>query len=90
MIVLDASTLVSAAFNRQGVPALAVRRAFAVDQVAVSPGTMAELLGVLVRPRIVRFTRPQLRDELLVLLDGLGVPFARSESVADCRDPKDN
>ena len=90
MIVLDASTLVSATFSSKGVPARAVRHALHEDQVAVSEAVMAELLDVLDRPRVARFLDPGLRAELLWQLDNLGVPFAPTESVADCRDPKDD
>jgi putative PIN family toxin of toxin-antitoxin system len=90
VIVLDTSTLVSATFNSEGVPAQAVRRALREDQVAVSEAVIAELLDVLDRPRVARFLDPRLRAELLWQLDNLGVPFAPTERVADCRDPKDD
>lgn len=90
MIVLDASTLVSATFRRDNVPDRAVRYALREDQVAVSAATMSELLDVLGRPRVARFLDPELRVELLWLLDTLGVIFAPTEAVKDCRDPKDD
>jgi putative PIN family toxin of toxin-antitoxin system len=90
VIVLDASTLVSATFSSEGVPARAVRRALREDRVAVSEAVMAELLDVLDRPRVARFLDPRLRAELLWQLDNLGVPFTPSERVADCRDAKDD
>ena len=90
MIVLDASTLVSASMSRGGVPDRAVRHAFAFDKVAVSEPTMAELLDVLVRPRLARFIDPELRDEVLTLIDALGAFFTPTDAVADCRDAKDD
>lgn len=90
MIVLDASTLVSAAFNSVAVPARAVQRALREDRVAVSEAVMVELLEVLDRPRVARFIDPDLRTELLWQLETLGVPFAPAERVTDCRDPKDD
>lgn len=90
MIVLDATTLVSATFRREGIPARAVRRALRSDRVAVSEAVLAELLDVLDRPRLARFIDPELRAELVGQLDTLGVFFAPTEVVADCRDPKDD
>jgi putative PIN family toxin of toxin-antitoxin system len=90
VIVFDASTLISATFRRDGVPARAVRLALQVDQLAVSEATMAELLDVLDRPRLARFVAPDLRDELLGQLDALALFFSPTEVVADCRDAKDD
>ncbi len=65
MIVVDASTLVSAAFCRGSVPDLAVRRALTTDRIAVSEAVMAEFLDVLYRPRLARYINPELRADLL-------------------------
>jgi putative PIN family toxin of toxin-antitoxin system len=90
VIVFDTSTLVSAAFRRNGVPSQAVRRALAMDRIAVSEAVMTELLDVLHRPRLARFLDPGLRTELIGQLLALGALFAPAERVTDCRDPKDN
>ena len=90
MIVLDASTLVSAAIKPGSPPHRAVRHAFDVDEVAFSEATLVELVDVLSRPRLARFIDPELRDEVLALLDAHGVFFVPTERVTDCRDPKDN
>jgi uncharacterized protein len=90
VIVFDTSTLVGAAIGRGSVPDRAVRHAFASDHVAVSEATLSELLDVFARPRLARFIDPELRDEVLSLLDAFGVFFTPAERVADCRDPKDD
>ena len=90
MIVFDASTLVSATFDSQGIPSRAVQRALREDQVAISEPVMAELLDVLHRPRVARFLKPELRSQLLGQFVALGVPFGPTERVTDCRDPKDD
>ncbi|MBV9735978.1 MAG: putative toxin-antitoxin system toxin component, PIN family [Acidisphaera sp.] len=90
MIVFDATTLVSATFRRQGVPARAVRQALQSDRVAISEAVLAELLDVLDRPRLARFVDPELRAELVGQLDALGVFFTPTETVTDCRDAKDD
>jgi putative PIN family toxin of toxin-antitoxin system len=90
VIVLDASTLVSAAMKPRSVPGRAVNRAFEADEIAVSEATLAELADVLARPRLARFVSQERREELLALLDASGVFFAPTERVADCRDAKDD
>ena len=90
MIVFDASALVSASIRRSSVPARAFFHALRTDQVAVSDATLTELREVLARPRVARFVDPELRDEVLSLLDISGLPFTPAERVAECRDPKDN
>lgn len=60
MIVFDASTLISAAFRSDGIPASAVQRALRGDRVAVSERVMTELLEVLGRPSLARFLNPAL------------------------------
>lgn len=90
MIVLDASTFVSASFRRGSVPDRAVRHAFRTDRVALSEPVRAELLDVLHRPKLARFVTPDVRADLLGQLSTLGVFFAPTVPVSDCRDPKDN
>ena len=88
--MLDASTVVGAAIRRGSVPDQAMRLAFATDRVAVSDDMIAELMDVLYRPKLARFVNPELRDDVLSLLDTDGVTFTPTERVTDCRDPKDN
>ena len=90
MIVFDASTLVSATFRRNAVPARAAQHAFRADRLAVSEPVLAELIDVLSRSKLQRFLDPVLRSELLWQLDTLGASFQPVERVTDCRDPKDN
>ena len=67
-----------------------MRHGLRTDQVAVSEAVLAEVLEVLGRPRLARFVDPELRAELVGQLDALGVVFAPAETVADCRDAKDD
>lgn len=90
MIVVDASSLVSAAMRHGSVPDRVVRHALRTDRVAVSEPVMAELLDVLYRPRLARFLDPGQRADLLGLLNALGEMVTPTIPVTDCRDEKDN
>lgn len=90
MIVFDVSTLIGAAIRRDGVPELALRRAFREDLVAVSEAVMAELLDVLGRQRLARHLDPVLRVALVERLVSQGVVFEPEVAVADRRGAKNN
>ena len=49
-----------------------------------------EIADVLHRPRLARFVKPELRDEVLALLLSGAQWFRPAVAVADCRDPLDN
>lgn len=65
MIVVGATTFVSATFRRGSVPARAASQALRFDRVAVSEAILAELLDVLDWPRLALFVDPALRAELV-------------------------
>ena len=88
--LLDASTLVSATFRRDGIPARAVGHALRRNRVAVSEAMLMELLEVLHRPQIARFLDPELRAELVGQLLAVGTVYHPTLRVTDCRDAKDN
>jgi putative PIN family toxin of toxin-antitoxin system len=90
VIVVDASTLVSAAFRRGRVPDLAVRHALRTGQIAVSDPVMAEFLDVLYRPGLARFIEPELRADLLGQIRAGATVVRPTVTVTDCRNPKDN
>ncbi len=90
MIVVDASTLVSATFRRGCVPDLAMRHALRIGKIAVSEAVMYEFLDVLYRPGLARYVKPELRADLLGQFRAVATLFAPTVTVTDCRDAKDN
>ena len=90
MIVVDASTLVSATFRQGSVPDLAVRHALRTGGVAVSEPVMAEFLDVLHRPGLAKYVNPELRADLLGQFLAGAVVIVPTMTVTDCRDAKDN
>ncbi len=90
MIIVDASTLVSATFRRGSVPDLAVRHALRTGQVAVSEPVMAEFVDVLYRPGLAKYVKPELRADLLGQFRARAAVIVPTVIVTDCRDAKDN
>lgn len=71
-------------------PRRAFRRALERDVPALSRAVWDEIAAVMHRPRLARFVRAELRDELLDALRRAAVWFEPAEAVTDCRDAKDN
>lgn len=90
MIVVDASTLISAALKPDSVPEQAVLRAEDVDVFALSAAVDAEISEVLSRPKFARAISAARRQHFLLLLRNDAVWFEPTTRIADCRDPKDN
>lgn len=90
MIVFDASVLVSAAMDSNGVPFRAFAKARASDQVGMSQAVFDEVSDVLHRPRLARFLDTVPRAELMDQLLSGAIWFAPTQRVTDCRDPKDD
>jgi putative PIN family toxin of toxin-antitoxin system len=90
MIVIDASTLVSAALKPDSIPEQAVLRAEEVDVFALSAAVDAEISGVLNRPKFARAISATRRDRFPRNLRDAAVWFDPSVRVVDCRDAKDN
>ena len=90
MIVVDASTLVSATFGQGSVPDLAVRHALLTGRVAISEAVMAEFLDVLHRLVLAKYIKPELRADLLGQFRAVTAVIVPTVTVTDCRDAKDN
>lgn len=72
-VVLDTSTLVSAALRVGSVPHQAFSRAAAQGELCFSQHTLAELDTVLMRPKFDKYLPPDLRREFLGLVHELAV-----------------
>lgn len=90
MIVFDASTIVGVALRQDSVPERALRRALALQPLALSLPVNAEYVEVLGRPKFVPMLVPGRRDEILALVRGAARWFVPAIRVTDCRDAKDN
>lgn len=89
-VVVDASTVVSAALIRDSSPEQAIRLARAVDVICVSDAVIGEIGAVLARPKFRSAITEGRRREILELLIAGSKRYAPEHRVADCRDPKDD
>jgi len=89
-VVLDTSTLVSAALRVQSVPSRAFLKALGSCEICTSDETLQELGEVLSRPKFDRYLDRAERIAFVELFSTYATKFEVHESVDDCRDPKDN
>jgi len=73
-----------------GIPYQALKKARAIDSLALSQPVFDEVFDVLHRPRLARFIDADLRAELLDQLVSGTLWFEPTITVTDCRDPADN
>jgi putative PIN family toxin of toxin-antitoxin system len=88
--VLDTNTIISALLIRESLPRRAFDHAFAQGSVLVSEQTIAELTDVLQRPRFDRYISLERRLQFLAGFVQDTMLITVTETIADCRDPKDN
>ncbi len=92
--VFDTSTLISAVLRPSSIPRQAFMSALGRYTLFVSPATLDELEGVLLRPKFDAYASPTERAAFFAryrLETTLLIPDARSDEMANgaCRDPKD-
>ena len=88
--VLDTNTIVSALLLPTSIPRQAFDHAFDVGLVIVSEATVAELGDVLQRNRFDKYVREEARLLFLATFTHDAALIAVTETITDCRDPKDN
>lgn len=94
-VVLDTSTLVSAALRVGSTPNQALALALSVGEVCVSVSTLAELDAVLMRPKFDAYQPPDVRRAFVTMVRKhatlvLVSAADEAKAVPVCRDPKDN
>ncbi len=88
-VVIDTGVFISAAIKAQTVPNIAVYRAAQRGVLLKSRSTEAELIEVIDRPYLARLIAPAARARVLELM-ALAELVPIVESIAACRDPKDD
>lgn len=94
-VVLDTSTLVSAALRMESAPNRAMSKALRDYEVCASPATLAELEQVLMREKFDRYLDQETRRAFLAMYRShthLFPVFEREEMALQqlCRDSRDN
>jgi putative PIN family toxin of toxin-antitoxin system len=91
IVVLDASTFVSAALKGDSLPERALLRAVAqANRLILSQEVEDEYREVIFRPKFDRFVSAERRQRILDLAVFAAERVEPSESVRECRDPKDD
>ena len=87
-VVLDTSTLVSAALRVDSVPSLALLKVLRECELCTSELTLQELASVLSRPKFDRYLARAERDQFVRLIGAYSVVWEVRDEVRDCRDPQ--
>jgi len=94
-IIVDTSTLVSAALRADSKPRQALKKATDLFELCVSEGTLSELEMVLARPQFAKYGSDETLRAFVESVRSDGSMFSVSEADLEtvepaCRDPKDN
>jgi putative PIN family toxin of toxin-antitoxin system len=88
--VFDANVIVSAFLFKNSSPRLALEMAKNQGIIILSETVIDELSDVLSRSKFDRYLAKSIRQELLETLVEASLLVQPSESIDECRDPKDN
>jgi uncharacterized protein len=89
-IVFDTNTLVSALLFEPSVPAQAFFAAMDAGEILLSATLVNEVNEVLQRKKFEKYISAEQREEFLIALVQSGRLIEVTETIAVCRDPKDN
>lgn len=89
-VVIDTGVVVSAALLPRSVPRQAFDLAADRGRLLISSATVAELDDVLRRPKFDRYAGEEKRLELLAAVVREAEVIEVTETIAECRDPKDD
>ena len=88
--VVDTNILISVALAADSVPAMAFERAIQLGVVVYSESTFKEFCQTLNKPKLAKRISDLSRTFLVDLFIAEFVRIQPTETIADCRDPKDN
>lgn len=90
MLVIDTNIWVSYVLMPHSALGLKVKQLISEHPYAFSEDTFVELTDVLMRDKFDRFIAAEKRGEVLKLIASGGEWYRPTETITDCRDPKDN
>ncbi|MBL7161197.1 MAG: putative toxin-antitoxin system toxin component, PIN family [Anaerolineales bacterium] len=88
--VFDTNILVSALFSKKSVPRKAFDKAVKEGEILVSLAVVDELNDVLMREKFNRYLKEADRIQFQIVLLQEATFIEITETIAECRDPKDN
>ncbi len=88
--VFDTNTLISAVFNENSPPALALKKARTIGTLLVSDEITAEYLMVFAREKFNRWLSLEIRIAFIENIISNALPIQIVENIQECRDPKDD
>src|SRR5215472_17460650 len=89
-VVIDTNALISRLLLPASIPARAVSKAVAEDQLLASDDTIMELADVLGRPKFDPYVTIRERQEFLRLFNRIADRIPITRVIQVCRDPKDD
>lgn len=89
-VVVDTNVLVSYFLRRDSVPGQAARKAIATARIVFSDATLAELIAVLERKHLSRFSTPELRKAFVRSIVDHAEIVEIIRPLRICRDPGDD
>ncbi len=89
-IVLDTNTLLSAAISEESISYKAYQKARKKFQIVLSSKTWVEINEVINRPKFNKYLDEFGRTFFLASLKQNAIFIEPTETITDCRDPKDN
>ncbi|MGI4802876.1 MAG: putative toxin-antitoxin system toxin component, PIN family [Janthinobacterium lividum] len=90
VFVVDANVVVSAALSPSSISRQAIATARRHGTIALSEAVFGEVNEVLSRPKFRRAISDDRRREVLELLSAAAAWFEPAQTIAECRDAKDN
>ena len=88
--VLDTNVLVSIALSARSIPGKAILAAYQHGTIIYSDETYREFVATLDKPKLVSRVDGDMHRELLAAFQEGFLRIQPTETITDCRDPKDN
>jgi putative PIN family toxin of toxin-antitoxin system len=90
LIIVDTNTLLSSSLFKYGAPRKAVTKANQIGKIVASIETYNEFLEIFLRPKFDKYISRETRLEILLDFKKQAIFSKITETIIDCRDPKDN
>ncbi len=90
VFVIDTNTLISAFLSKHSNTTQAYEKAKRIGKISTSHETYNEFCNVFVRPKFDKYISLKTRLDILFEFKEIALFTKISESITDCRDPKDN